>query len=87
MKKIIAKVLTGCFLLAVSMSCGDNNNQSEGAADSDDTENAAASPATQNATSASTDTTATDTVVKGNNPKPGEGNYTSGTGVKSGIER
>ena len=77
--------LMACLFFGTLVACGNNNNQSEGTADSDDTvESSGFTPAPNSALSTGTDTTATDTVVKGHNSEPGEGNNISGTGVYNG---
>lgn len=76
------KILAGCCLLSLAMSCGNNNNQSEGAADSEDSANTTETAPVQRSTEDAA-TTTVDTVVKGPNSEPGQGNNTSGTGANA----
>jgi len=83
MKKNPIKIILCSALISFAFACGHNNNQSEGAADSHDDVSAPSAAAQQNGTDGASNS-ATDTVVKGNASKPGEGNYTSGTGAVPG---
>jgi len=65
-------------MFTVFLSCGHNNNQSEGAADSD--EDVSASSLQSPAAVTDTSSSATDTVIKSHNSDPGEGSNISGTG-------
>ena len=83
MKKHPIKTILCSALISFAFACGHNNNQSEGVADSDEKVSAPSAAAQQNGTDGASDPI-TDTVVKGNASKPGEGNYTSGTGAVHG---
>lgn len=73
-----------CCLVGVCVSCGNNNNQSEGSADKDDVNNATATPAQSTTTGNDAGSTPADTVIKGHNSGDAQGNHISGTGENNG---
>jgi len=85
MKSLKLRPLLYGGLLCVLCSCGNNNNQSEGAADQNDGQKTSGADVQNTSGSAGTGSSTADTIIKSNNnPEPGEGNYKAGTGEDNG---
>jgi hypothetical protein len=88
MKKYPVKLIACAALLAITLSCNQNNPQGEVSKGNNDN-TSAPSPSNEEQPSTSVDSASLgnpsqDPEIEGNTSKPGEGNYISGTGANNG---